>query len=148
MVRGKKNKDLITTQLFLSATLFLLVGAFLTQSPLVLFENPKNTVPQSPPQAVINNKARVIIDFGDKKRIFEGAILNGQSAADTLKQAAMAGKLDLKWNEVGRTPRLVGIDEFTNGSKFWSAYLNGKELTVSLYETKINPNDEITLEYK
>ena len=135
-------------QLFLSAVFLLIVGAFLTQPPLVLFENQKNAAStQSPPQAVLN-KARVVIDFGDKKRIFEGPILNNQSAADTLKQAALAGKLELKWNEVGRIPRLIGIDKSTNGLKFWSAYINGKELATSLYETKINPNDEITLEYK
>lgn len=148
MPRRKKTKDLVIIQLFLSATLFLAVGAFLTQSPLVLFGNPKNTaLPQSSPQVVFD-KARVIIDFGGKIRIFEGPILDGQNAADAVKRAAFAGKLDLKWNEVGQTPRLIGIGEFANGSKFWSAYINGKKLTTSLYETKINPNDEITLEYK
>ncbi|OGD49599.1 hypothetical protein A2608_03650 [Candidatus Azambacteria bacterium RIFOXYD1_FULL_44_10] len=121
------------------------------RSPRFLLEDsqgPENVVsPQAPAQTAFS-KAKVIIDFGDKKRIFEGPIVNGQNAADVVKQAALVGKLDLKWNEIGPTPRLIGIGESANGSKFWSAYINGKRLAASLYETKVNPNDEILLVFK
>lgn len=148
-VRKKNIFNLALIQLFLSATLLLVLGVLLrTPQYKALFARyDKSAADLSAPPAVIG-KARVTIDFAGKKRAFEGPIIKDETAALALRQAALAGGIKLSWKETDGIARLTGIDKFFNGEKNWAAYINGKRLSVSLSETKINSNDEILLVYR
>ncbi len=142
------NNLLLMNQLFLSAILLLILGIWLQSGQyraLFLQFIEKPAVEQ--PAAAID-KASITLDFGVKKRIFEGPIIDDETISQALKQAAEAGKISLVWKEVGGLPRLTGVDGYMNGDKFWVAYVNGKKLESALYETKIKSNDKILLIYQ
>lgn len=150
----KKKKSAADTdfilmlQFFLSATFLLVLGAWLLtpQYKSWFVQQVKNSAVSTNIAAIA--KAMITFDFGSRKRAFEGPIIQNQTIADALRQAAKAGRINLTWKEVNRIPRLVGVDNYINGQKSWAVYLNGKKLTSTLYETIIKPNDEILLVYR
>ncbi|MCX6813271.1 MAG: DUF4430 domain-containing protein [Candidatus Azambacteria bacterium] len=136
---NKKN-DYI---LMLAALLLLILSA----STIFWFSGNRrdNNISQSAPKII--GKAILTIDFGDnRKRNFEGEIINGETLFDALSQASKAGNFSYQLDEKNN---LAAIDSFArNKNKSWHWYLNDKKIDKPLGEIILKSGDEILLQYK
>ncbi len=140
MKNMNKKNDYI---LMLAALLLLILSA----SAIFWFSGNRrdNNVSQSAPKII--GKAVLTIDFGDdRKRNFEGEIINGETLFDALNQASKAGNFSYQLDEKNN---LAVIDSFTrNKNKLWHWYLNDKKIDNPLGEIILKSGDEILLQYK
>ena len=98
-------------------------------------------------ESKIIGKAVLTIDFGDdRKRNFEGEIINGETLFDALNQASKAGNFSYQLDEKNN---LAAIDSFTrNKNKSWHWYLNDKKIDKSPNEIILKSGDKILIKYE
>lgn len=136
---NKKN-DFI---LMLAALLLLILSA----SAIFWFSGKRqdNNISQSAPKII--GKAVLTIDFGnDKKRAFEGEIINGETLFDALSQSSKAGNFSYQLDEKNN---LAAIEDFIrNNNKSWHWYLNDKKIDKSLNEIILKSGDKILIKYE
>lgn len=91
------------------------------------------------------NEARLVIDFGAKKRVFVGEVMDRMTLLDALEASVSgdtAGAFDY---QLGDNKTLAVIDGFGNDGKEWNIYLNGAREDKAVDEIVLNPKDEIEL---
>lgn len=134
--RSQKNDSI----LILSAVLLLLLSGFL----IFQFSSFEFQSKIQPPKII--GKAVLTVDFGnDKKRAFEGDIVNNETFIGVLMQASKAGNFSYKLDEGNN---LAEIEKFAaDGKKSWRWYLNGKEIDKPLSEIIVKDGDNILIQY-
>ena len=140
----KKNMNKKDDYVLMLAALLLLI---LSAGVIFWFSGDRQDKNISPSAPKIIGKAVLTIDFGDdRKRNFEGEIINGETLFDALNQASKAGNFSYQLDE---NNNLAAIDSFTrNKNKFWHWYLNDKKIDKPLGEIILRSGDEILLQYK
>ena len=88
---------------------------------------------------------RVLIDFGDSKRAFQGPAREGLEVRQALYEVAEVGELDLQIKN-GAITKLDGLRS-TEKNGQWRLYLNGDILQDSL-SRGLSPGDQVTLRYE
>ena len=88
---------------------------------------------------------RVLIDFGDSKRAFQGTAREGLEVRQALYEVAEVGELDLQIKN-GAITKLDGLRS-TEKNGQWRLYLNGDILQDSL-SRGLSPGDQVTLRYE
>lgn len=91
--------------------------------------------------------AQVEIDFGDRKRMFQGEVLPDTSLLDALIYSSGAGNLEIQYVILDDKTDIVKIDGLIeNGlnQQNWSFYLNGQRVqTGEIHKIKLNPGDKV-----
>ena len=139
----KKNMNKKDDYVLMLAALLLLI---LSAGVIFWFSGDRQDKNISPSAPKIIGKAVLTIDFGDdRKRNFEGEIINGETLFDALNQASKAGNFSYQLDEKNN---LAAIDSFTrNKNKSWHWYLNGEKIDMRLNEVIIKDDDDILIKY-
>ena len=139
----KKNMNKRNDYVLMLAALLLLI---LSAGAIFWFSGKRQDNNISQPTLKIIGKAVLTIDFGDdRKRNFEGEIINGETLFDALNQASKAGNFSYQLDE---NNNLAAIDSFTrNKNKSWHWYLNGEKIDMRLNEVIIKDDDDILIKY-
>ena len=124
--------------------LLILIGSIATWFPSAKKQNGDITMQSLEPKII--GKAVLAIDFGDdRKRNFEGEIINGETLFDALNQASKAGNFSYQLDEKNN---LAAIDSFTrNKNKSWHWYLNDEKIDKPLGEIILKSGDKILIKY-
>ena len=139
----KKNMNKKDDYVLMLAALLLLI---LSAGTIFWFSGNRQSNNISPSAPKIIGKAVLTIDFGDdRKRNFEGEIINGETLFDALNQASKAGNFSYQLDE---NNNLAAIDSFTrNKNKSLNLYLNGEKIDMRLNEVIIKDDDDILIKY-
>ena len=126
---------------------FALLLLILSAGVIFWFSGDRQDKNISPSAPKIIGKAVLTIDFGDdRKRNFEGEIINGETLFDALNQASKAGNFSYRLDEKNN---LAAIDSFiSNKNKSWHWYLNDKKINEPLGEIILKSGDKILLKYE
>ena len=96
--------------------------------------------------------ARVEIDFGAKKRAFQGEILSNTSLLDALIFSSQAGNIEVKYVISEDKTDIVKIDGLVEDGlnhQSWSFYLNGQKVqTAEIHKIKLKPGDKIKVRFE
>jgi len=124
--------------------LLILIGSIATWFPSAKKQNGDITTQFLEPKII--GKAVLAIDFGDdRKRNFEGEIINGETLFDALNQASKAGNFSYQLDEKNN---LAAIDSFTRDkNKSWHWYLNDEKIDKPLGEIILKSGDKILIKY-
>lgn len=98
-----------------------------------------------------SNTARIEIDYGTKRRAFEGEILSDMSLLDALLAASRGGSFEVRYSLLNDQTDIMKIGESTEDGLDgqWHFYLNRKEIRADeLHKIKIKPGDRILAEFK
>ncbi len=94
------------------------------------------------------NKATLVIDFGNKKRAFEGETFKDMTVLDALNASTKAGNVDFSYAINGDNVNINKLDAYStedNRNKFLF-FLNSSTIDSSqINKIKIKPGDEITI---
>lgn len=88
---------------------------------------------------------RVLIDFGDSKRAFQGEARRGLLVRQALYEVAAVGKIELEVKN-DAIMKLDGLKS-TEKNGLWRLYLNGNILQDDL-SRELLPGDQVTLRYE
>ena len=98
------------------------------------------------------NTARVEIDIGDKKRAFEGEIIEDMFILDAILASSRVGKLEFKYAIINNQLDILKIDgqaEDGLSGENWNFYLNDKKVRISeIHRIKIKSGDEILIRFE
>lgn len=99
----------------------------------------------------ISDAARIEIDYGTKRRAFEGDVLSDMSMLDALLAASRGGSFEVRYallNDQTDIMKIEGlIEDGLDGQ--WHFYLNQKEIQADeLHKVKIKPGDKIFVKFE
>ena len=122
--------------------LLILSGGVIFWSPVV---KNNNSASQVLPSKIIG-QAELTIDFGNnRKRIFEGDIINNETLINALIQASKAGNFSYKLDDKNN---LAAIENYAGDqNKFWQWYLNDKKVNKLPSEIILKSGDKILIKY-
>lgn len=136
-----KNRDLWLVAL-------ILIFGFYTGFFRDFFRDFKNSSPFFAPV----NIARVEIDYGNRRRAFEGEIVFDMSVLDALLASSRGGDFEIRYAILnGRTDilKINGMTEDGLNEKSWNFYLNGQRIESSeIHQTRIKPGDKILVKFE
>jgi len=140
----KENKQKNDYVLMLAALLLLILSA----SAIFWFSGNgrrDNNISQSTPKII--GQAVLTIDFGnDKKRAFEGEIIEGENLVGALLQASKAGDFSYKLDGGNN---LASIEDFAaKAGRSWHWYLNDKKIDKSPDGIILKSGDKILIKYE
>lgn len=141
---NKKSIKDDSTLIVVAVLLLILSGAVIFWSSAVKDQN-RSDAAQVLMSEVIG-KATLTIDFGsNRKRAFEGDIVENETFIDILNQASKAGNFSYKLDEKSR---LIAVESFfKNDKKFWQNYVNSQKIDKPLSEVIIKGGDDILIKY-
>ena len=93
-----------------------------------------------------HNDASLLIDFGDKQRMFVGDVVEDMTVLDALEFSSESS--DLKYNFDPKMKNLAAIDSFSNNGSMWNIYMNGSLMKKSPDEIKIKAGDAVELKFE
>lgn len=99
----------------------------------------------------ISDVARIEIDYGTKRRAFEGDVLPDMSILDALLAASRGGSFEVRYALLSDKADIMKIDDFTEDGLDgqWHFYLNQKEIRADeIHKVKVKPGDKILAEFK
>lgn len=98
------------------------------------------------------NSARIEIDYGTKRRAFEGDVLSEMSILEALLAASRGGGFEVRYallRDKTDIMKINGLSEDGLNGKRWFFHLNGKEIqTDEIHKVKIKPGDKILAEFR
>lgn len=97
------------------------------------------------------NTARLEIDYGQKRRAFEGETTPEMSVLDALLAASRGGDFEVRYAILEDTADIMRINGFTEDGLDgkWFFYLNGRKIEAAeIHKVKIKPGDKIFAEFK
>lgn len=98
------------------------------------------------------DSARVEIDFGDKKRTFEGKVIEGMSVLDAILASSRAGKLEFQYALLNNQTNVLRIDGFAEdglNKKTWNFYLNEEKIKKDeIHRIKIKSGDDVLIRFE
>lgn len=98
------------------------------------------------------NTAYLEIDFGDRKKAFEGEIVGEMSVLDAVLASGRAGELEIKYALIHDQTDILKINghiEDGLSEKTWSFYLNGEKIKTSeIHRIKIKSGDKILVRFE
>lgn len=95
--------------------------------------------------------ARIEVDYGSKKRAFEGGVIPDMSILDALLAAGRAGDFEIRYALLNDRTDVMKIEDFTEDGLDgqWHFYLNKKEIPADqIHKIKIKSGDKILAEFK
>ena len=98
-----------------------------------------------------SSTARIEIDYGAKRRAFEGDVLSDMSVLDALLAASRGGSFEVRYALLGDQADIMKIDDFTEDGLDgqWHFYLNQKEIRADeIHKVKIKPGDKILAKFE
>ena len=138
--RSLKFKSLLKNRDFWIVILVVIFGSYTG-----FFSNLFNPPPKP-------DTAYLEIDFGDRKRAFEGEIIGDMSILDAVLASSRAGELEFKYALINdRTDVLIinGHAEDGLNEKNWKFYLNGMKIDASeIHRVKIKSGDRILIRFE
>lgn len=93
-----------------------------------------------------SNDASLLIDFGDKQRMFVGDVIGEMTILDVLEFSSESS--DLEYNFDPKNKTLAAIDGFSNDGNVWNVYVNKSMVKKSPDEIKINVGDAVELKFE
>ena len=98
------------------------------------------------------NTAYLEIDFGDKKKAFEGEIVEEMSVLDAVLASGRAGELEVKYALLHDQTDIFKINGYIEdglNEKTWSFYLNGEKIKTSeIHRIKVKSGDKILVRFE
>ena len=92
------------------------------------------------------------IDFGDKKRAFEGEITEDMSILDAVLASSRGGEIEIKYALINDHTDIFKINDHTEdglSQKNWKFYLNGIKIDTSeIHRIKIKSGDKILVRFE
>lgn len=92
------------------------------------------------------------INYGDRRRAFEGEIMFDMSILDALLAASRGGNFEIRYAILGDKADIMkinGLIEDGLNEKRWSFYLNGQKIESSeIHKTLIKPGDKILVNFE
>lgn len=137
--KKKKSNDFI---LIFSAVALLALSA----AAILFFATQKPPAVVTDADMEIIGKITFTIDFNNgKKRVFEGAVVAGESLADILSQSAKAGDFSFKLDGKANVAAIGTLA--ARGGRFWRWYQNG-ERVANPQKVSLKAGDLILLKYE
>ena len=100
----------------------------------------------------VANTAYLEIDFGDRKKAFEGEIVGEMFVLDAVLASSRAGELEVKYALIHDQTDILKINghiEDGLNEKTWSFYLNGEKIKTSeIHRIKIKSGDKILVRFE
>ena len=95
--------------------------------------------------------ARLEIDYGERRRAFEGEILSEMSVLDALLASSRGGGFEVRYAILeGRTDvmRIDGLTEDGLDGE-WSFYLNGRKIeTAEIHRVRVKQGDKVLVKFE
>ena len=95
--------------------------------------------------------ARLEIDYGERRRAFEGEILSEMSVLDALLASSRGGGFEVSYAILeGRTDvmRIDGLTEDGLDGE-WSFYLNGRKIeTAEIHRVRVKQGDKVLVKFE
>jgi hypothetical protein len=140
MAKLLKNKTFLKNRNFWLAILIVFLGIYTG-----FFKN--LFVP-----SVSNNTARVEIDLGDSRRVFEGEIMDDMSVLDAILASSRAGEIEFSYALLNDRTDILRINSHAEdglNEKAWNFYLNKEKIEKDeIHRIKIKPGDEILIKFE
>ena len=140
MTNKLKAKKLLKNRDFWIVILVVIIGFYTG-----FFSNLFNPPPKS-------NTAYLEIDFGDKKRAFEGEITEDMSILDAVLASSRGGEIEVKYALINDQTNILKINDHTEDGlsrKTWTFYLNGEKIRTSeIHQVKVKPGDKILVRFE
>lgn len=98
-----------------------------------------------------SDTARIEIDYGSKRRAFEGEVLSDMSILEALLAASRGGGFEVRYALLGDKTDIMKIEDFTEDGLDgqWHFYINQKEILVNeIHKIKIKPGDKISAKFE
>ena len=149
MVPVKKNKleKLIKNRDFWAVIVIVILG-FYTGFFRDLFLDSKNSGPLFVPV----NVARVEIDYGNRRRAFEGEIMFEMSVLDALLASSRGGDFEIRYailNDRTDILKINGMIKDGLNEKSWNFYLNGQKIESSqIHKVRVKPGDKVLVKFE
>ena len=89
-------------------------------------------------------EAVLVIDFGERKRVFAGETIENMTFLDALLASAKAGNFSFNFER----NVLKMIDQIEEGEKKWNAYFNREKIDDYLDDVLIKPGDKLELKFE
>ena len=99
----------------------------------------------------ISPPAYLEIDYGSKKRAFEGDVSSDMFLLDALLAASRAGGFEIRYALLGDRADIMKIEGFTEDGLDgrWYFYLNQREVAADeIHKIKIKPGDRILAKFE
>lgn len=98
------------------------------------------------------NTARLEIDYGEKRRAFEGELMFEMSVLDALIAASRGGGFEVRYailTDATDVMKINGLTEDGLNEESWHFYLNGQRVeTGQIHKIKIKPGDKILVKFE
>ncbi len=98
------------------------------------------------------NTARLEIDYGERRRAFEGEIMSKMSVLDALLAASRGGDFEVRYAVLRNNTDIMQINGLTEdglNGKSWSFYLNGQKVeTGQIHKTQVKAGDKISVKFE
>lgn len=89
--------------------------------------------------------ARLVLDFGNQQRFFEGRVVSGMTILDALNASVVAGGIPLQFVIQDGQAKIVGADARIGGQPI-TVSLNGQQIDPSgIYSLPIRAQDEVVI---
>jgi len=135
-----EEKKILFLVIFTIACLFLV---FLLL-PVFNIPSPLNTSLFTKQSKEVNKTASLLLVFPDKKRAFEGEVVDGTTVSDVLLASAQAGNFSFDYKNGYVIDGLGG-----GGNKEWKCFLNNDLVEFSFADKKVvNKGDKIKCIYE
>jgi len=98
----------------------------------------------------VENRATLLINYGDKEEIFQVNFDESATVFDVLKNKATEMGLNFKTKEYdfGVLIEAIGEKENGQGGKYWLYYVNGEMPMVSADKTILKPGDKVEFKFE
>ena len=98
-----------------------------------------------------SNAARIEIDYGTKRRAFEGDVFSDMSVLDALLAASRGGSFEIRYALLGDKTDIMKIEDISEDGLDgqWHFYLNQKEVPADgIHKIKIKAGDRILAKFE
>jgi len=101
---------------------------------------------------ISSGMARIEIDFGDARRVFEGDVLPDMSILDALLAAAQAGGFEIRYAILDDHTDIIKINDYSEdglNARNWRFELNGEKIgAAEIHKVKIRSGDKISARFE
>ena len=149
--RGGKEKIFETRDFWLIAVILIYgfySGLFKDLINQISRISPIEPISQISP---IGQMAYFEIDYGSKRRAFEGEVSSNMSILDALLAASRAGSFDVRYALIGDKAEVMKINGLIEDGLDgrWHFYLNQEEIPAGeIHKIKIKPGDKILAKFE
>ena len=95
--------------------------------------------------------ARLEIDYGSRRRAFEGEIMSEMSVLDALLASSRGGGFEVRYVILADTTDVMKIDGLIEDGLdgHWSFYLNGQRIeTAEIHKVRVRPGDKVLVKFE